>query len=75
METKYFGQKLVRIRFDFDFLILTIDRLKISSPDLHFSFVDHFGEDSFFGHDAVSCLIVDGASVMALFSDLGDAKE
>jgi hypothetical protein len=35
----------------------------------------HSGEDSSFGHNAITCLVVNGTLVVALFADLGDFKE
>ena len=47
--------------------LLPVDR--ITHRD--FAALEDPGEDSFFGHDAVADLMIDGTSRMALFADLG----
>jgi len=33
------------------------------------------GKYAFLEHDAVTCLVIDGAAAVALFTDLGDFKQ
>ena len=42
---------------------------------LHCAFLQHPGEDSFPGHDAISHLLPDGAAFMADLADLGDLQQ